>query len=481
MKPVVVSHYLGFLLLLLAACMGLVIPVAFALNEPGSALHMGISATITGASGALLFLLSKGSKGAGVSRRDAFAIVTFAWLLTGLFGSLPYLVSHSITSPVDALFESFSGFTTTGASIVPRPASLPRTILLWRALTQWLGGMGIIVLFVAVFSELGVGARFLFESEVPGPITDTMRPRIRDTSLALWRVYLVLTLAQTLVLVVCGLDLYDAVCHAFSTVSTGGFSTRNESLAAFSPLAQTAVMIFMVLAGANFSLYLAVFAGRPSLLLRDRELWFYLSILILCGLIMAASLHLRFPDGLAALRHGLFQVISIATTTGFTTDNFDEYQGISKLILLMLMVVGGCAGSTAGGMKVIRLLILFKVLHRGVIRMLRPQIVMPIRLGPVVLSEAAVEATSGFFFLYVVTFVFASVFVAAHGLGVATAVSSVAASLGNVGPGLEAVGPASHYGHLPYSVKLVLIGCMVMGRLEFYTVLALFVPSFWKR
>lgn len=481
MKPSVVCRHVGFLLILVGLSMLCVVPVAWLTGEPEGMLYMGLSAGVTALCGLALFLGFRNQRDLTVTRRDAFAIVTCAWVLTGGFGALPYLLSGAIPDPVDAFFESVSGFTTTGSSVVAAPATLPRTILFWRSTTQWLGGMGIIVLFVAVFAELGVGGRYLFQSEVPGPITASVRPRIRDTSSALWRIYVVFTLAEVLALLAVGVDLFDAVCHAFTTLSTGGFSTRNESLAGFPASAQTVVIAFMVLAGVNFSLYHAAFRGRLGTLVRDRELWAYAGVMALAILAVTVSLHERHENALDALRHGAFQVVSLATTTGYVTDNFNEYHSFCKVLLVTLMFVGGCAGSTAGGIKVVRLAILAKVLHRDVVRMIRPQVVMPIRLGPQVIQESAVEETSGFFFLYLSLFVVVSLFVAAHGLDMATSISSVAATLGNIGPGLERVGAISHYGDLPATVKVALTGCMILGRLELYTVLSLLVPVFWRR
>lgn len=481
MKPSVVFRQVGILLVLLGLAMLGVVPVAWAVGEPAGMVHMGASAGATVACGLVLFLGFRRRAAPTVTRRDAFAIVTGAWVLTGVFGALPYLVSGAIPDPVDAFFESVSGFTTTGSSVLQAPETLPRTVLFWRALTQWLGGMGIIVLFVAVFAELGVGGRYLFQSEVPGPITDSVKPRIRDTSSALWRIYVLFTAAEVAALVVTGVEPFDAVCHAFTTLSTGGFSTRNDSLAGFPASAQVVAIAFMVLAGANFSLYHAAFLGRPRGLAHDREVRAYLTLIAAATLAVTASLLERHPDPLDALRHGAFQVVSLTTTTGFVTDDFNQYHPFSKILLVTLMFVGGCAGSTAGGIKVVRLAILVKVLHRGVVRMIRPQVVRPIRLGAQVIPESSVEETSGFFFLYVSLFIAVSLFVAAHGLDMATSLSSVAATLGNIGPGLERVGAISHYGGLPATVKVALTACMILGRLELYTVLGLLTSVFWRR
>lgn len=480
MQAAVVLRQVGALLALLGLSMGLVIPVAWLVGEPGNGMSMAFSAAITLGMGSALFLGFRRRAGSSVTRRDAFAIVTLAWVLTGAFGSLPYLWTGATTHPAAAFFESVSGFTTTGSSIFPDPGSLPRTILFWRSLTQWLGGMGIIVLFVAVFAELGVGGRFLFQSEVPGPINDSVKPRIRDASLTLWKIYMALTLAETGALLLSGLDLFDAVNHALTTMSTGGFSTRTESLAAFGPGVQWIVVFFMALAGVNFSLYQVTLQGRPGVLWRDREFQVYLGLLVGASGMLSLDLWANGRGLAEAIRVGVFQVTSLTTTTGYVTDDFNQYSSFGRILLVSLMFVGGCAGSTAGGIKVVRLAILFKVLHRGIIQMVRPQLVRPIRLGNRLIPESAVQETSGFFFLYMAVFLGASLFVAAHGLDPATTLSAVAATLGNIGPGLEQVGAVAHYGDLPASVQVVLSGCMILGRLELLTVLSLFSPVFWR-
>jgi len=481
MKAEVVLHHLGSLLGLLGVALASGIGVAWAYAESDGIVWMGLSAAATVLVGVGLAAGYRKARGLPVTRRDAFLIVSLAWAAIGAFGALPYLLSGVLSNPADALFESISGFTTTGSSVIAHPSDLPRYIQYWRSLTQWLGGMGIIVLFVAVFSELGVGGRFLFSSEVPGPISETVKPRIRDTSAALWKIYLLFTLAQVLALIATGIGPFDALCHAFTTMSTGGFSTRDDSLAAFPAAAQWVVVAFMVLAGANFSLYHVAFLGRATTLARDRELRAYLGLLAVATMLIALNTAGRFHGVEESLRHSAFQVVSLATTTGFVTDNYDEYPSFARLLLVMLMFVGGCAGSTAGGIKVVRLAILMKVLYRGLVRQVRPSIVMPIRLGRTVIPEQSIEETSGFFFIYLLTFALASLFVAAHGLDLATSLSATAATLGNIGPGLERVGAISHYGDMPAAVKVVLSLCMILGRLEMYTVLGLLIPSFWRR
>lgn len=480
MKPFLVMRHVGTLLGILGVAMATSILVALFYEEERGLVSITISSAITFAAGMTLYLVNR-KHDRNVTRRDAFAIVGIAWVAVGLFGALPYIISGVLTNPVDAFFESVSGFTTTGASVIASPSSIPKTILYWRSLTQWLGGMGIIVLFVAVFAELGVGGRFLFKGEVPGPIKDSVRPKIRDASSALWKIYFLLTAAETLALFAAGMNFFDALCHAFTTMSTGGFSTQDASIAAFGGGIPIIIIGFMVIAGVNFSLYHQLFLGRPRNLLRDRELWFYLSILAAASILVFVNIIGIHDSPVETLKHAMFQVVSLTTTTGYVTDDFNTWPPFSKIALVMLMFVGGCAGSTAGGMKVIRFLILFKLMHRGLYRLVRPRVVMPIRIGRQVIPDSSVEETAGFFFLFICVFVVVTLFVSAHGLDMITSFSSVAATLSNIGPGLAKIGAVEHYGNLPASVKLVLSGCMILGRLELYTVLSLTLPIYWRR
>lgn len=481
MKPRVVIRYVGALLLILGIAMGTSLIIALIYNESDQFASFGLSSAITMFVGFILYLGRQRNE-TGVSRRDAFAIVAVAWLATSIFGGMPYLLSGALMSPIDAFFESTSGFTTTGSSVFGHPEGLSHTVLYWRALTQWLGGMGIIVLFVAVFAELGVGGRFLFMNEVPGPITESLRPKIRETSLLLWYIYLGLSVLQVVALVLADMSLFSAVCHSMTTMSTGGFSTRDMSVAAFnSPAVTWIIIVFMVIAGVNFSLYFQAFTGNPLALIRDRETWVYLMVLVGSSLVVAINLLGQESNLGMALEKATFQVVSLMTTTGFVSDNFDLYPSMSKILLVILMFIGGCAGSTAGGIKIIRLIIMFKVMHRGVYMLVRPHAVLPVRIGRQVIPDSSVYEISGFLFLYLLVFVVTTLFVAAHGLDMATSLTSVAATLGNIGPGLARVGAIENFGQMPWDVKLVLSLAMILGRLEMYAVVALILPVFWRR
>jgi trk system potassium uptake protein len=410
------------------------------------------------------------------------AVVGLGWLLIGIFGALPFYLGNAFTSFVDAYFETVSGFTTTGATVFTEIETVPNSLLLWRMTTHWLGGMGIIVLFVAIFPQLGVGAKQMFRSEVPGPITEGLRPKIKETALALWRIYALLTLLATVLLMLCGMSFFEALCHAFATLATGGYSTKNASIGHYDSVAiDVVITVFMFLAGINFTLYYLVMRGRFQAFWRNGEFRVYLAITVVVSLLIALDIHERHGEFLQALRYASFQTVAILTTTGFGTDNFDAYPPFSKLLLVCLMFVGGCAGSTAGGIKISRLMVVFKVAYQETYRVFRPQVRMSVRIGRSVINEEIVRSILVFFSSFVALFALGSVFMAALGLDIVTASTSVAACLGNIGPGLARVGALENYAHIPAIGKVFLSFCMMLGRLELGTLLVLLVPDFWRR
>lgn len=476
-----VFHLISFVPLLigffLLACWG----VGHHLGDPATAqLGLARSAAISFVLGLALWLTTLGP--VDLSRRDGVGIVTFGWLITVLLGALPFLLCGVIRDPIGALFESVSGFTTTGASVIRDVEAAPRGILLWRAVTHFLGGMGILVLCVAVIPFLGVGGMQIYRAEMAGPSKDRLTPRIASTAKLLWGVYLLLTVSQVVLLKAFGMDWFDAVCHAFATVATGGFSTRNSSIAAYDSVAIERVIIaFMFLGGVNFALHLRFLRGQILCYARDPEFRLY-GLVVACAVTAIVIDRWSGPDHLASsARHTLFTVVSILTTTGFSTADFDTWPALSKLILLGLMVVGGCAGSTAGGLKNIRVLVLFRQMAREVRRFLQPQAVYQVKVGRQLVESEVVSTITAFFFIFTAVFVVASGFMAWFTRDLAVAVSSVAAALGNVGPGFGSVGPLGNYGAVPDGGKLVLVICMLMGRLELYTLLVVLMPSFWKR
>ena len=432
--------------------------------------------------GGLLFRFCKSRK--EMSVREGFAIVTFGWSFFALFGALPYLLSGAIPSPVDAVFETMSGFTTTGSTILTKIEGLPQSLLFWRALTHWLGGMGIIVLSLAILPMLGVGGMQLFKAEVPGPTADRLKPRIQDTATLLWGVYLLLTAVETLLLMFGGMTFFDAVCHAFATLATGGFSTRDASVAAYdSAYIDGVITLFMFLAGVNFTLHFQALRGRLQDFYRNEEFRCYFAITLFATLVL---LFFNWSGGIYQslgenIRFSTFQVCSILTTTGFGTADYEIWPVITQYILVLLMFIGGCAGSTGGGIKVARILLLFKHAQVQVFRLIHPRAVRLVKLGNRPVDREVLQAILGFFALFTGIFVSASLLLAACGMDFVSGGSAVIACLSNIGPGLGSVGPTDNYAAVPAVGKGVLIICMLMGRLELFTVLVLFFPSFWRK
>jgi trk system potassium uptake protein TrkH len=414
--------------------------------------------------------------------RDASLVVGLAWLLASLFGSLPYDLT-GVLPAADAIFEAASGFTTTGSSTMTAIDDAPRALLLWRALTQWLGGMGIIVFAIAVMPLLGVGGMQLFKAEMPGPVASKITPRVAETARRLWMVYVGITLAEWLCLVLAGMSGYEAICHSFTTLSTGGFSTRNASIGAFeSPVIQWLIILFMALSGVNFVLHYQAITGRIAEVLRDAELRFYAMILLFGSALVAWSLWEPGLDAEETLRAATFQVVSIATTTGYATADFEVWPGLAILVLLQAMVLGGMAGSTAGGVKSLRSLIGLRALSSTFIRQLHPQVVTkPVRFAGVRVPDDVLAGIWTFFTAYALVVLVVAGIVAGAGYDLLTSISAALTSVGNVGPGLGEIGPTKSFAHFPTHVKLTLSAAMIAGRLEIFTVLVVFHPNFWRR
>lgn len=482
MRHQLIAKLLGRLIVFAGLSMLLPLLISVGYGEVGSVRSFALSLGITVAVGGALMWIGRGGE-ATVFRREALVVVTSSWVLIGVLGGLPYLFDGVFRSPVDAYFETISGFTTTGATVLDEIAgSLSHGMHFWRCFTHWLGGMGIVVLFVAVFPQLGVGGKALFKQEVPGPITEGLRPKIRETSIALYRIYLLLTLACVVALRLAGMSWFDAACHAASTLGTGGFSTNNASIAGYDSAAiEMVIALFMLLAGVNFGLYFLALRGGGGRALRDRELWAYLGLVAamtaLIALIIAPE-----KDGIVdALRASVFQVLAVITTTGFITDDYDVYPNVAKALIFGLFFVGGMAGSTAGGIKTIRVIILARGCVREVARTFRPQLVTAVKVGRRNIDGETVSAVFVFFAVYVAIFLVGTLLMAPVTDDLVTASTAVAVTLGNVGPGLGDVGATESFSFLPGAAKLLLSGLMIIGRLEVFTVLVLLVPSFWKR
>jgi len=481
---------LGLLTLLLAGSMVTCLLWAWLDGDgtSGTALGFSILAGLTLAGTLLAF--GRGTHGQVLGQREGLLVVTGSWILAGLLGALPFYLSGAIPNAGDAVFESISGFTTTGASILVNIEGLPRAILFWRSLIQWLGGMGIVVLFVAVLPGLGIGGRFLYKQEVPGPAKAGLRPHVRDTASMLWKIYLGISMAETLLLHMAGMDLFDSICHTFTTMATGGYSTRNASIAAFPGFGiQATFIIFMLAAGVNFSLYANIWRGGGRWsgthgirnVLRDPELRVYLGLaLVATFLISAVLMGQTSATPAEAFKLASFQTVSMQTTTGFATANFDAWPSFARLLLVLLMFVGGCAGSTGGSMKVVRFMIMGKLAVVQVLRFFRPRQVSSVRVGSDVVDEALQRGVAAFFVLFLATWVILALALALMGADLVTAVSASIACLGNIGPGLAAVGATQNYAFFGLPAKMLLSAAMIIGRLEVFTVIGLFTRSFWK-
>jgi trk system potassium uptake protein TrkH len=462
----------------------MILPLMVALYYmDGSVTPFLIAMVTTGLSGFLLHRIFRKEKVENISQREGIAIVAAGWTFVGLFGALPFYLSGDFSSFVNAFFESVSGFTTTGSSVLVNIESVSKGLLFWRSLIQWLGGMGIIVLSIAILPFLGVGGMQLYKAEVPSPVPDKLKPRIRDTAMVLWKVYLLFTLAEVLLLLMGGMSLYDAFCHAFTTMPTGGFSTKNASIAYYdSGYLDTVIIGFMLAAGINFSLHYQLLRGKPLAFWKDSECKvFVFAVLIMTLLIVIDTFPLVYDKLGKALQYSAFQVVSMITTTGYATADYEQWPAMSQLILLLCMFAGGSAGSTGGGIKWLRIILCFKYCYRELFDLVHPHAVSRIKIGGKSVPEEVMQSVMGFLGLYLGLFALCSVLLAAVGVDFVTAFAAVAATLGNIGPGFGTVGPVENFAHIPVLGKWLLIWCMLLGRLEIFTVIILLVPEFWKK
>jgi len=479
MRLKIVAGLLGKIVCAFALVMIVPLLYAVAQNEPIS-ITFCLSMAITGAVG--LLLRYYGDMSGHIGAREGYLIVSGAWFLTSLLGALPYWLSGWVPFYLDAVFETVSGLTTTGASIINDVEILPESLLLWRSLTHWLGGMGIIVLFLVFLTNLGADAVNLFKAESPGPTVERVMPRIRHMAIALWKIYVVFTFVQIALLCLAGMNLFDSINHSFATMATGGFSTKNSSIKYYDNLyIELIICFFMFFAGGNFGLYYLVWKKGIGRLFRDTEFKLYLAIVLGSSLVIALFLNLQSgTDFLVGLRGSLFTVISLMTTTGFATADFDQWPPIAKIMLFMLMLLGGCAGSTAGGVKIIRVIILLKDAVISLLQSIHPKLVKTIKVDGRPVEFGVLHNILQFFFLYIVIFLVSTVLVSATGLVPFDAMSAVIATLSNVGPGFGVVGPTVTYAEVHPFAKAVFIVDMLLGRLELFTVLVLFHPEFWQ-
>lgn len=471
---------LGILLLCEA---GLMLPsIIVAMIYHGTdVLAFGYSMIITFVAGALLGTIK--TKTRTMYARDGFAIVALGWIVMSVFGALPFMFSNAIPSFVDSFFETSSGFTTTGASILTQIEGLPKGILFWRSFTHWVGGMGVIVLTLAILPSIATGSFQMMKAESPGPTPGKLVPRVGETAKILYRIYLIITVLEVILLKISGMPLYDSFIHTFGTVGTGGFSNMNASVGAYGNVySEMIITFFMFVCGANFSLYYLISKRKYSSIFKDEEFRFYTGVVVLSIVFVTFNIFGEvYKTIFESLRYAAFQVISIISTTGFGTADFDKWPIFSKTILLCLMFVGGCAGSTGGSIKNIRILLLFKIMKRELLQIIHPKAVYVVRFNGKAMNEKTVSEVLGFFFMYMIIFVAAILIVSLDNKDWITTISSVAATIGNIGPGFGIVGATGNYSTLSDLSKIVLSFCMIIGRLEIYPILLLTIPSFWRR
>jgi trk system potassium uptake protein TrkH len=434
-------------------------------------------------SGLLLYFITKSQKKIELKHRDGFAIVTLSWITMSFFGALPYVLSGVTLSFTDAFFESMAGFTTTGASVLSNLESLPKGILLWRSMTQWMGGMGIIVFSLAILPMLGTGGMQLFKAEVPEIGVEKLRPRIIDMSKSLWYIYAGLTAVLAILLSVAGMDLFDSVCHAFTTMATGGFSTKSSSIAYFkSGYIDVIITVFMFLAGINFSLHFYALRGGFSRFMKSSEFKFYCTVVFISIVVITITVKSSgYESLLEAMRYASFQAVSITTTTGYATADYELWPVFPQMILLCLMFFGGMVGSTGGGMKQVRILLMFKQAYRELYHLIHPRALSALKLDERNIPKETLGGIWGFLFLFILICVIATLLMTALGVDIITSSTTVISAMSNVGPALGDAGPTENYYAMSSAGKWILIMCMLIGRLEIYTVILLFMPMFWRK
>jgi len=428
----------------------------------------------------LIFLTRDYNKEIGT--KEAYIIASSAWVIMGIAGSLPFWFSHTTSSFIDALFESISGFTTTGSSILTDIEAAPKSVLYWRSLTHWIGGMGIIVLTVAIFPSLKIASYRLFSSESSGIDSSKIKPKTSSMAKRLWGIYICLTVIMTIILMLGGVNFYESICHAFASIATGGFSTKNASAGFYTPFVQYVIMFFMLISGINFALHYGLLKGNFKNLINNIELRSYLGLILFVGGII--SLMLYFKQGLPfeqAFRDAFFQVISVITATGFASADYLEWNQVSWLLIFLLMFVGACVGSTGGGIKVIRHVIAIKVIFRLFLQQRHPHQVKSIKINKKPIEEKKVHSIVTFIFIYLFIFFTGGLCLLATGLDPASAFSASITSMGGIGPGLGTIGPASNFAHLSNAAKIILPILMIIGRLEVLSFLIIFTPGFWKK
>ncbi|HZK23947.1 MAG TPA: TrkH family potassium uptake protein [Oscillospiraceae bacterium] len=481
MNSLIVLKTLGILLLCESVAMLPSVAVAIIYKETAISAFI-ITILIAAVVGFLLYLIKPKEK--MIRYKEGFAIVSFGWIIASIIGALPFLFSGALASPVDAFFETVSGFTTTGATVIPNVEGLPNCLLFWRSFTHWLGGMGILVLTLALSPALGIGTFQILKAESPGPISSKLSTKVSDTAKILYITYLAITVLMILFLWLGGMPLFDTLCHTFGALGTGGFSIKNSSIGAYNNVYfEVVITTFMILSGVNFSLYYLAFKKRSlKELWQDTELKVYLGIIAAYILVIAFNIYgPNFNSFAQSLRHASFQVGSIITTTGYATTDFDLWPDLSRTLLLTLMFIGACAGSTGGGMKVIRIHLIFKYIQREIGTLIHPRAIKAVKVNDETIPETVLSGVMAFSLLYFLIFIVATLLLLTQNLDMISAVSAAACTLGNIGPGLSAFGPTKTFAPLSDFGKNILSICMLFGRLELYTMISLVFPSFWRK
>ncbi len=473
-----IGYLLGIILLIEAAllCVPMVVALIFGESPFPFLLTIGILALV-----ALLPVLFR-PKTTRIYAQEGFVIVALAWILMSLFGALPFVFSNAIPNYIDAVFETVSGFTTTGASILTAVEGLPRGILFWRSFTHWVGGMGVLVFMLAILPSDNGRAMHLLRAEVPGPVKDKLVPKMRQTALILYGIYAILTLALMIALLFTGMPLYDSVVNALATAGTGGFAVKNASIGAYNnPAAEWIIGIFMIVFGINFNLYFLLIVKRFTDFFKNRELRVYLSVVLGATLLITLNTLSYYPTVGTTVRTAFFQVASIVSTTGFGSFNYNLWPSFSKSILFLLMLTGACAGSTAGGLKMSRVMLMFKNIFRSIKQVVMPRSVNVVRQEGEVIPERTLHATANYITIYFVMIVFMTLLVSLDGFDFETNISAVLACINNIGPGFSVVGPVGNFAGFSYFSKIILTFTMLAGRLELLPILILFSPALWKK
>ncbi len=477
-----ITKFTGILIMMLSIFMLISISWSVYYNETHTTQYLLLSSAITFFSGFLAYMLTRRHDHRNIGKKEGYVIVTVIYISISFFGSLPFFLSGAIPNFSDAFFESTSGIATTGATILTDIEAIPKGLLFWRSMTHWLGGMGIIVLTLAILPILGVGGMQLFVAEVPGTTPSRLHPRITQTAKRLWGIYAGLTLVQTILLMFGGMDFFHSLNHAFSTVATGGFSTQNDSIAGYSPYIQYVIVLFMILGATSFSLHYFVLKGQFEKVLNNEEFRFYLGVIASFTVFFFLVLLAVNQSGIEyTFRKSLFQVVSIITTTGFVTTDYMEWEGFLWFFLFILMFTGGCIGSTAGGLKMIRVLVLIKNTRLEFKRLLHPMAIIPVRVNQKTIPQEIIHNFLAFFLLYMLLFMGGAATMTLFGLDFTSAIGASAATLGNIGPAIANVGPIDSYANIPDAAKWILSLYMILGRLEIFTVLLLLSPSFYKK